>query len=53
VKCTKEKCLASVEWFGWPDDNNPALRQIADKAGWKLFEGRGWRCPAHQEGEPA
>lgn len=45
--CSKPKCLASIQWFGHPDD--PALKKVAEKKGWRLFEQAGWRCPTHHK----
>lgn len=46
INCTTPRCLASMSWFGHPDD--PALAILAKQAGWKVMEAAGWRCPKHQ-----
>lgn len=47
MRCSKPECHASIFWHGAPDD--PALAKFAQMRGWRLMEGRGWRCPHHQK----
>jgi len=46
MNCAEKDCLASVTWFGHPDD--PVLAKLAKTAGWRVFEGKGWLCKRHQ-----
>jgi len=46
MKCAQERCLASIQWFGHPDD--PALANFARQSGWRMYERSGWICPHHQ-----
>ena len=45
IACTVNGCLATFSWFGAATDS--ALGLIAKGAGWKVFEGSGWRCATH------
>lgn len=49
IACTRPGCGASISWWGLPSD--PALKKFAEGRGFKLFEGRGWRCPVHARQE--
>lgn len=46
MNCAQKDCLATVTWFGHPDD--PALAALAKQSGWRVFEGKGWLCKHHQ-----
>lgn len=46
MRCAHEGCLASVIWFGHPDD--PAIAVLARQSGWRVHEGKGWLCKRHQ-----
>lgn len=46
ILCTHPGCLASIAWVGHREDT--ALGNLAKASGWRVFEGSGWLCRAHQ-----
>jgi len=49
ICCQIPGCRASIFWVGHPAD--PALVKFAEGRGYRLFEGRGWRCTVHARDE--
>lgn len=45
IACQQPACKATYSWIGHPTD--PALALIAQQAGWRLHEAKGWLCRVH------